>query len=72
MVFLRLSTLLTLTVVVILTNANVVDKRLGQKRLTDQVDMREGEIGRVYNDELTSDAMIHYVYPIQDLSKFLS
>ena len=36
----------------------------------DHVDTRRAEIGRDYRDELSRDSMIHFVYPIQDLSEF--
>ena len=37
----------------------------------DHVDTRRAEIGRDYRDKLSRDSMIHFVYPIQELSKFL-
>ena len=37
----------------------------------DHVDTRRAEIGRDYRDKLSRDSMIHFVYPIEELSKFL-
>ena len=65
MALLRLSVILALA----LPSVSAVYKGLP---VGDQVDMREAVIGRVYSDELSSKTMIHYVYPIQDLSKRLS
>lgn len=67
MAFLRLSNLLAWTVMALFASVSAVYKGLP---VGDQVDMREAKIGRVYSDELSRDSMIHYVYPIQDLSKF--
>ena len=70
MALLRLTAILAWTVVVaLLPSVSAVYKGLP---VGDQVDMREAVIGRVYSDELSSKTMIHYVYPIQDLSKRLS
>ena len=65
MALLRLSVILALA----LPSVSAVYKGLP---VGDQVDMREAVIGRVYSDDLSSKTMIHYVYPIQDLSKRLS
>ena len=37
----------------------------------DHVDMRPANISQDYSGELSRDSMIHYVYPIQELSEFL-
>ena len=66
MVVLRLSSILAWTVVALSANVSAVYKGLP---VGDQVDMREAVIGRVYGDELSNKTMIHYVYPIQDISK---
>ena len=56
-------------VVTLVTSVSAVYKGLP---VGDQVDMREAMLDRDYRDELSRDSMIHFVYPIQNLSKFLA